>query len=164
VQPTSSAPLGTGQVVQHSQHVQHSFATNHPLIVRVELPTPSPRSPTRLRLHSSRRSSSLYFFRPTTTRPAMSSRTLAVLTLALTFLNPVRGLSSWYTPPGGPPTGSTAGDKVRGVNLGGWFILVRPRLQHHSHPYAKALRLGRRDDSATSRDDERGLTRCRRTG
>ncbi|RSH87288.1 hypothetical protein EHS25_003197 [Saitozyma podzolica] len=53
----------------------------------------------------------------------MSSRTLAVLTLALTFLNPVRGLSSWYTPPGGPPTGSTAGDKVRGVNLGGWFIL-----------------------------------------
>ncbi len=33
-------------------------------------------------------------------------------------------LSSWYTVPGSnSPAGSTPGDKIRGVNLGGWFVL-----------------------------------------
>lgn len=45
------------------------------------------------------------------------------LLLVLALLGTARALSSWYTPPGGPPTGSTPGDKIRGVNLGGWFIL-----------------------------------------
>ncbi|ORY32786.1 glycoside hydrolase superfamily [Naematelia encephala] len=42
---------------------------------------------------------------------------------ALALAGSVRGLSSWYTAPGGTPAGSTTGDKIRGVNLGGWFIL-----------------------------------------
>lgn len=48
---------------------------------------------------------------------------LWVLTIAAFFAHPTRALSSWYTEPGGTPTGSVEGDKVRGVNLGGWFIL-----------------------------------------
>lgn len=48
---------------------------------------------------------------------------LSVLTIAALFAHPTRALSSWYTEPGGKPTGSVDGDKVRGVNLGGWFIL-----------------------------------------
>lgn len=47
-----------------------------------------------------------------------------LLLLALALSGTARALSSWYTPPGGPPTGSNPGDKIRGVNLGGWFILV----------------------------------------
>ncbi|KAK8864468.1 hypothetical protein IAR55_001718 [Kwoniella newhampshirensis] len=43
--------------------------------------------------------------------------------IALALLKPAFALSSWYTEPGGVPAGSVAGDKVRGVNLGGWFIL-----------------------------------------
>ncbi|EIW70375.1 hypothetical protein TREMEDRAFT_43106 [Tremella mesenterica DSM 1558] len=49
---------------------------------------------------------------------------LALLTLALLTLRSVSSLSLWYTEPGSSsPAGSVAGDKVRGVNLGGWFIL-----------------------------------------
>ncbi|TYJ54574.1 hypothetical protein B9479_004803 [Cryptococcus floricola] len=44
--------------------------------------------------------------------------------LSLSLLAPTAlALSSWYTEPGGTPAGSEDGDKVRGVNLGGWFIL-----------------------------------------
>lgn len=46
-----------------------------------------------------------------------------ILPLALSFTTPIKALSSWYTNPGSTPAGSTAGDKIRGVNLGGWFIL-----------------------------------------
>ena len=42
----------------------------------------------------------------------------------MAILSIARALSSWYTPPGGTPAGSVVGDKIRGVNLGGWFILV----------------------------------------
>jgi len=42
---------------------------------------------------------------------------------ALALSNGVKGLSSWYTEPGGIPAGSTPGDKVRGVNVGGWFVV-----------------------------------------
>jgi glucan 1,3-beta-glucosidase len=50
--------------------------------------------------------------------------TASALISILAFSKSVKGLSSWYTEPGGTPAGSVAGDKVRGVNLGGWFILV----------------------------------------
>ncbi|ORX36578.1 glycoside hydrolase superfamily [Kockovaella imperatae] len=54
----------------------------------------------------------------------MRSSSLPSLLIAwLCLLRNIAGLSTWYTPPGGPPTGSTVGDKVRGINLGGWFIL-----------------------------------------
>ncbi|OWZ37095.1 glucan 1,3-beta-glucosidase [Cryptococcus neoformans AD2-60a] len=53
----------------------------------------------------------------------MWTNTLPVLTFAVFFAHSARALSSWYTEPGGTPTGSVDGDKVRGVNLGGWFIL-----------------------------------------
>ncbi|ODN94207.1 hypothetical protein L198_05059 [Cryptococcus wingfieldii CBS 7118] len=44
--------------------------------------------------------------------------------LSLSLLAPTAfALSSWYTEPGGTPAGSDNGDKVRGVNLGGWFLL-----------------------------------------
>ncbi|WWD17228.1 hypothetical protein CI109_101666 [Kwoniella shandongensis] len=55
--------------------------------------------------------------------PNALSRGLVALSLALALSKPVSALSSWYTEPGGVPTGSVAGDKVRGVNLGGWFIM-----------------------------------------
>ncbi|CAD6586594.1 MAG: hypothetical protein TREMPRED_004495, partial [Tremellales sp. Tagirdzhanova-0007] len=45
------------------------------------------------------------------------------LLIALALLSAVRALSSWYTAPGGTPAGSVPGDKIRGVDLGGWFIL-----------------------------------------
>ncbi|WRT66444.1 uncharacterized protein IL334_003402 [Kwoniella shivajii] len=49
---------------------------------------------------------------------------LATLILSLLYLiRPSLALQSWYTAPGSVPAGSVAGDKVRGVNLGGWFIL-----------------------------------------
>ena len=46
--------------------------------------------------------------------------------LQLLYLIPAaNALSSWYTEPGSSsPAGSTAGDKVRGVNLGGWLLLA----------------------------------------
>jgi glucan 1,3-beta-glucosidase len=56
---------------------------------------------------------------------------LTLATLAsLTLLTPTLALDSWYTPPGGPPTGSgfnstlnPSSTKIKGVNLGGWLIL-----------------------------------------
>jgi len=45
----------------------------------------------------------------------------------LSLPTPTLGLSEWYTPPGGPPTGSgfnatgnTSAGKIKGVNLGGY--------------------------------------------
>ncbi|WVQ99629.1 hypothetical protein IAU59_006767 [Kwoniella sp. CBS 9459] len=48
---------------------------------------------------------------------------VAVLISLLYLTRPALALKSWYTEPGGVPAGSTPGDKVRGVNLGGWLIL-----------------------------------------
>ncbi|WVQ80824.1 hypothetical protein IAT38_002931 [Cryptococcus sp. DSM 104549] len=54
----------------------------------------------------------------------LRSTTALLFTLSLAHLaHPASALSSWYTEPGGTPAGSVAGDKIRGVNLGGWFIL-----------------------------------------
>lgn len=53
----------------------------------------------------------------------MWTNVLSVFIFATFFVRSTRALSSWYTEPGGTPTGSVDGDKVRGVNLGGWFIL-----------------------------------------
>ncbi|WWC89245.1 uncharacterized protein L201_004165 [Kwoniella dendrophila CBS 6074] len=49
--------------------------------------------------------------------------TLTTLSALLYLAPTTSALSSWYTEPGGVPAGSVAGDKVRGVNLGGWFIM-----------------------------------------
>ncbi|KAL7421647.1 hypothetical protein Q5752_003416 [Cryptotrichosporon argae] len=49
--------------------------------------------------------------------------TALALALAPLLACPALALSSWYTKPGDTPAGSVAGDKVRGVNLGGWLIL-----------------------------------------
>jgi glucan 1,3-beta-glucosidase len=50
----------------------------------------------------------------------MLAHALAILSV----FGQAKALESWYTQPGGVPAGSVAGDKVRGVNLGGWFIIV----------------------------------------
>ncbi|WVO16134.1 hypothetical protein L204_103802 [Cryptococcus depauperatus] len=47
----------------------------------------------------------------------------SAILLLLASVSSTLALSSWYTEPGGIPVGSVEGDKVRGVNLGGWFIL-----------------------------------------
>ncbi|OCF60683.1 glucan 1,3-beta-glucosidase [Kwoniella mangroviensis CBS 10435] len=48
---------------------------------------------------------------------------ISLIVILLYVAPSAQALKSWYTPPGGTPAGSVAGDKVRGVNLGGWFIL-----------------------------------------
>ena len=53
------------------------------------------------------------------------------LLVALASLSAVRALSSWYTEPSGIPAGSVSGDKIRGVDLGGWFILVSSSVTWH---------------------------------
>ncbi|WWC70062.1 uncharacterized protein I206_104007 [Kwoniella pini CBS 10737] len=53
----------------------------------------------------------------------MINRFLATFLFTLLYISPSFALKSWYTEPGGTPAGSVDGDKVRGVNLGGWFIL-----------------------------------------
>ncbi|WVR07113.1 hypothetical protein IAU60_004153 [Kwoniella sp. DSM 27419] len=54
----------------------------------------------------------------------MAPQVAALFLLSLLYISkPALALKSWYTEPGGVPAGSTPGDKVRGVNLGGWFIL-----------------------------------------
>lgn len=55
---------------------------------------------------------------------------LALATLSSSLFPTSLALSSWYTPPGGPPVGSgyspsgnPSSGKIKGVNLGGWLIL-----------------------------------------
>jgi glucan 1,3-beta-glucosidase len=53
--------------------------------------------------------------------------TLAAFTAATTPI--LASNLVWYTEPGSNKPAFTDGDKVRGVNLGNWFILVRTFMQ-----------------------------------